>query len=46
MDKILANIEKYGINKHIPKNQYWQVNGIQINDPDGHGIIISGLRIK
>lgn len=46
MDKILANIEKYGINKHIPQNPYWQVNGIQINDPDGHGIIISGLRIK
>lgn len=46
MDKILANIEKYGINKHIPKNPYWQVNGIHINDPDGHGIIISGLRIK
>ncbi|HEY8366289.1 MAG TPA: VOC family protein [Bacteroidia bacterium] len=46
MDKILANIEKYGINKHIPKNPYWQVNGIQINNPDGHGIIISGLRIK
>lgn len=22
MDKILANIEKYGINKHIPKNPY------------------------
>lgn len=46
MDKIIANIEKYGINKHIPQNPYWQVNGIQINDPDGHGIIISGLRIK
>lgn len=46
MDKILANIEKFEIQKQTPHNPYWQVNGIQISDPDGFGIIISGLRIK
>lgn len=33
-------IEQEKITIEIPKNPYWQENGIQISDPDGYKIIL------
>ena len=34
---ILKSAEQGGINPVRSKNPYWQVHGVQINDPDGFG---------
>jgi catechol-2,3-dioxygenase len=46
LNRILSNIKNHNIKIQESKNPYWRVNGIQINDPDGYGIIISGQRTK
>ena len=43
---IMNAIASNSIERHIPKNPYWQKNGVLIHDPDGYGILISPLRIQ
>lgn len=45
-DQILNALDKACIKQEIPKNPYWQRNGIQISDPDGYGIIISKQKVR
>ena len=40
---LLARLEVNGIQRHLPKNPYWEANGILIKDPDGYGVLVSGL---
>lgn len=42
---ILNQIEQKQIQKHTPQNPYWQINGIQIKDPDGYAIIVSAQKL-
>ncbi|AXG73493.1 VOC family protein [Flavobacterium arcticum] len=43
---IIENINIYQIKKLNPKNPYWNLNGILIQDPDGFNIIISNLKAQ
>lgn len=44
--QLLKNIEHYNIPQLIPKNPYWEHNGIMITDPDGYPIVVSDLRVS
>lgn len=44
-ERILNSILANQVQVVKPKNPYWVNNGVLIKDPDGHGVIISGLRI-
>ena len=45
-NEIILRIEKNNIIKTVAKNPYWQENGITIEDPDGHRIVISHLKFS
>ena len=45
-NRILEQTDRLKIPKLVAKNPYWRENGLIISDPDGLGIIISGLKIK
>ncbi|WP_317897979.1 hypothetical protein [Aurantibacillus circumpalustris] len=45
-DEIIVRINKNNITHSVPKNPYWQTNGITIQNPDGHYVIISKQRIN
>lgn len=38
---VRQNFMKSGIVESVPKNPYWQQNGILFKDPDGYGIILA-----
>ena len=38
---ILDTVKRNNLPTYLPKNPYWQTNGIMIKDPDGFGVIIS-----
>jgi catechol-2,3-dioxygenase len=40
-DAIVSRINQQDIPLFIPRNRYWQINGISISDPDGFGIVVS-----
>jgi len=42
--KIRENLQLNNIILQTPKNPYWVMNGIMINDPDGHNVIFSVIR--
>lgn len=39
--KILARLQSSNIEILEPKNPYWRKNGVLVQDPDGHNVIIS-----
>lgn len=45
-DDVLKNIKEHNIPVIQAKNPYWNQNGIMIQDPDGHNLIISHLKIS
>ena len=45
-NSILDKITNNKVIISIAKNPYWQVNGITINDPDGHSVVITNLKIE
>ncbi len=45
-DGILERIDESNIERVVPRNPYWIENGTMIQDPDGHGIIVSGLKVS
>jgi len=45
-DNLLERINSLQVVKLIPKNPYWQENGITFKDPDGHTVVISKLKIR
>ena len=45
-DNLVERLKNSKVVNPIAKNPYWQVNGITVQDPDGHTVIISNLKIK
>ncbi|MBP7556769.1 MAG: VOC family protein [Chitinophagaceae bacterium] len=44
-ERILNSVVANQVEVVKPKNPYWVSNGVLIKDPDGHGVIISGLQV-
>lgn len=43
---LLARIVAMGLAKEVPRNPYWQINGVLVRDPDGGGVVVTGVRVK
>lgn len=45
-NEIIRRIETHNIQRLKPKNPFWVDNGVLIHDPDGHGVIVSGIKAE
>ncbi|MCI5056584.1 MAG: VOC family protein [Flavobacteriales bacterium] len=41
IDTIIKTASLKGFGTIKPKNPYWKLNGVQLNDPDGYGIVLA-----
>ena len=45
-EALLARIDALGLAKEVPRNPYWRINGGLVRDPDGGGVMVSGVRVE
>lgn len=44
-ERLIAHIDAMGLPRETPRNPYWQVNGVLVRDPDGGGVVVSGVKV-
>ncbi len=44
-EALLARIDAMGLAKEVPRNPFWRNNSVLVRDPDGGGVVVSGVRV-
>ena len=45
-DNLLERLNSQNVKRLVSKNPYWRENGLTIQDPDEHTVVISALKIR